>query len=224
MTYVFFFVAVRHSQKEQVIEDLEQYIDPSSSYIIALEISKHSHQDISGEHFHFAIKDMTDKQYDAYRKTILVKKYQLRGQAKDGLSRQYGRTKKVRDETKFLAYTVKDNNYICKNIFLHNIQEYIDASYPRNDKFDFTKDLFVHLQKMPNLYIKTYTGTAHSTIDFYPLEKEVLDFHMKHPYNIKSNKILLLNKLRYYVLSYLQTFHIHFVDCILSYLHNPQIL
>jgi len=228
MTFTFFFIAYPHGYETDVISDLEHYIDVSQGYIIGLETSKTAHRDISGEHYHFAVQDMTDSQYDAYRKTILVKKYQLRGQASTAGSRQYGRIKKVRSEFRFLAYTLKDNNYRLRGIYLHNLQEYIEAAFPRNDKFDFVLDLHSHLQERQHRYIGYADGCLEdkicSRIDFYKLENMILDYHMEHPYNKKNDKTLLLNKLRFYVLQYLQKYHKLYASCIFQYLHNPQIL
>lgn len=217
--FLFFMVAQPHSLLETLINDLEKYLEACPQYIISSETSKDSHLDISGQHFHIATR-MTEKQYDSFRKTILVKKYSLRGQAKNGLPRQYGKVLKVRDETKFLQYTLKDKNYISKNINLKQIQEWIDASYPRQDKFDFMKELTIHLQQNRYRYIKSFSETQDTSIQLHILEEMVLEFHINHPYNIKQNKTLCLSRLRYYVNNYLQFNEKQYLNILLNYLKN----
>jgi len=139
-----FMAAIAHDQSANFVNYLEKYIDPMSPYVIGLETAKDSHQDTSGQHFHICC-NMTDKQYDSFRNTILVNHYKLRGQARDGRPRQYGSVRNVRDKTKMLQYTVKDQNIIYKNFSLEHIQELIDSSYHRPSKRDIRKEILKYL-------------------------------------------------------------------------------
>lgn len=128
------------------VQELETYLDPSASYVLAKETTKSAHKETQGQHFH-AYVEMTDKQYDSFRKTILVKKYNLSGQARNGKPRQYGRIKSIKDETKMLQYTCKDNNLITRNIDLEKIQEAIKNSYKKQDRKDFITEMMDYLGK-----------------------------------------------------------------------------
>ena len=108
---IFFMVALAHSEIEDFKNNLLQYIDVSGRYLIGMETAPDSHSATGGQHLHIAA-DMDAKQYDSFRKTILVKKYKLQGQAKDGHARQYGIVRKVRDEMKMMSYSCKDKTFV----------------------------------------------------------------------------------------------------------------
>lgn len=139
-----FMVALSHQEISTFENHLRDYIDASASYIIGMEVAKDSHQDTSGEHLHICV-DMAEKQYDSFRKSILVNKYKLAGQAKLGRPRQYGRIRKLRDYTKILCYTVKDTNIVYRGYTLEAIQELIDKSYPRPEKTDIAGEILREL-------------------------------------------------------------------------------
>lgn len=140
-----FFIALEHSFKEELIKDIESYLDDEARYILAMETVKDKHAETKGEHFHF-VGDMTDKQYDTFRKTIIVNKHKRQGVAKNGIGRQYGKIGKLRDETKLMSYTCKDGNIHYKNIDLKKIQELIQQSYHKEDREFPFKKLMEHLK------------------------------------------------------------------------------
>lgn len=111
MNYIFFYAQLLHSEAQTIEEIIKRYLYEGSNYIIGLEISPSSHHETQGEHMHFAVQ-MDAKQYHAFSTFAFTRKYKLRGRAIKGLPRQFGKIKQVRDETKFLAYTVKDKNII----------------------------------------------------------------------------------------------------------------
>jgi len=131
----FLYLAIAHSRKDELWEYLQNYCHPEARLILAWETSVKSHHETNGEHFHIAA-DMSDNTYEAFKKTIILKQYNLRGQARDGIGRQYGliSEKKVRDETKFLTYTIKNNNYFSKNIDIKTLQELYKESFIKEDK------------------------------------------------------------------------------------------
>lgn len=59
-------------------------------------------------HFHILFQG-TDKIYTLFSKRI-IEKFNLRGQAKSGKTRQYGKLKLIENIDKLMAYTVKDGN------------------------------------------------------------------------------------------------------------------
>lgn len=173
--YIFFMSAIAHSEIDNVEKMLQKYIDASASYIIAMETSKTAHTETKGEHLHFAVQ-MDDKQYDAFRHTCFNNTYKLRGRAINGAPRQYGKVKQIKDETKFLQYTVKDKNIIFKNIDLKTIQQYIANSYKKVDKGDMVQELMEHLVSMrPEIDIDPYDP---SQLQIDKIEIEILKYYM----------------------------------------------
>lgn len=204
---LFFFAQIAHDNVPTVQELLDTYIQDDASYIIAKEISKTSHKETNGEHLHFAV-DMTKKEYDAFRNTVLVKKYGLRGKAQKDLPKQYGTVKNVRDETKMLSYTVKDQNIIYKNIDLKTIQEYIEKSYKKKEKTTYQEELMAYLKTFPTGYFfqteqTFYTGSVEHEprIDFRKIQAEILQHWV-----LNASKPLSRCQLQFYTNLYLQ-FH-----------------
>ena len=79
-------------------------------YIVGLEKSENTHQETNGEHFHFCV-EMTELDYNKYRKRCFIDKFGLRGQAKLGQPRQYGKVKQIENIVRMKAYTIKDGNF-----------------------------------------------------------------------------------------------------------------
>lgn len=214
---LFFMAAIKHSEKDNIINYIEKYMDTDGGYLIALETSQTSHSDTSGEHFHFAV-DMNKENYDKFRKTVLVNHYRLRGQAKNGQPRQYGVIKNVRDETKFLTYMCKEknlNNIYYKKKDLKIIQEYITNSYTKPDKklyenilMDFLLDNQAQFSRN-NAYDNTsnykYVDNQYiPDININMLEELVLKHYINNQEGIQ--KVLCISRLRYYVTMYLQRY------------------
>lgn len=204
----FFMAAAPHSVAFHT--DLEGYLDASAAYIVAKEVSKTSHKETNGEHFHVAA-DMSDKQYDSFRNTILKKKYNLRGKATKDKPRQYGIVKDVRDETKFLHYTVKSQNIIYRNIDLKTIQDYISKSYIKEEKKDFQQMLLEHLLFYPPDYFLQELRTQNLKLGDNPevewneiisvdkIQVEIVEFNM-----LKGSKPLCRSRLQFYTNLFLQ--------------------
>lgn len=203
---------IAHKDEPDVREHLEKYITQEARYIIAKETAKGAHKETNGEHLHFAV-DMTKSEYDAFRKTVLVNKYKLRGKAEKDKPRQYGIVKNVRDEMKMLQYTVKDNNIERRNIDLKTIQEYIEKSYKKEDKRCFCQDLMDYLKSLSHSYIVDTPKTQNqlvngvmSTVDvkeinFRRIQADILEFWV-----LNSSKPLSRSQLQFYTNMYLQ-FH-----------------
>ena len=218
MDYTFFFAAINHDLSAQVVKTLEAYIEPSASYIIALEVSKGCHLKTNGEHFHFAVQ-MSDERYKLFYKTF-CNRFKLAGKNnKKGWS-YWGKIdkKNIRNETKFLSYTVKDNNLITRNMDETLLQQYLDDSFQKKDYLD---ELMTHLEELCatcNTIFESCPSTAQTyPINVVQLEKQIMIHHIRN----NPNKVLMPNKLFYYALTFLQHYsHLTTYDQIYGYMKN----
>lgn len=197
-----FFVALDHFNKDEFVKDIESYLDDEAKYIIAMEIAKDKHVETKGEHFHF-VGDMTEKQYDSFRKTVLVKKYQRQGVARNGVGRQYGKIGKIRDETKLMQYTCKDNNIIYRKIDLKTIQELIVSSYKKEDRQFPFKELLEHLKANNASYYEAL-GWSHQlddhSVQYDKIEFDIIQFYLD---NSTCEKILTKSQIKSITTKYL---------------------
>lgn len=197
-----FFVVLEHSYKDEFVKDIESYLDDDAKYIIAMEVAKDKHIETKGQHFHF-VGDMKDKQYDTFRKTILVKKYTRQGVARNGIGRQYGKIGKIRDETKLMQYTCKDNNIIYRKIDLKTIQDLISSSYKKEDRQFPLKELLEHLKANT----PSYYGELgwHHTLDDHHVHYDKIEFDIIQFYldNSTCEKILTRSQIKSITTKYL---------------------
>lgn len=175
-----FIIVASHDLSGQIIEDIEKYIDPSASLLVALETALGVHTFSDGQHYHIFV-DMTMKQYDSFRKTILVNKMRLQGQAKNGIGRQYGIVRKIRDESKMLQYTVKDNNIYFRNFDLKKIQDAILESYHSKSPKEFLRELMLYLLQTDYSLMDTglLPGVSSPEIDFKAIELNIIAFYVQ---------------------------------------------
>ena len=214
-----FFIALEHSFKDELLKDIEGYLDTSASYILVMETVKDKHSETKGQHFHF-VGDMTDQQYDSFRKTVIVNKFKRQGVAKNGIGRQYGKVKKIRDEMKLLQYTVKDQNIIYKNIDLKTIQELIQGSYKKEDRLFPFEELMAHLKENSPRYYNKRSGEYHQHIDcdFRLIETDIIKFYLEHS---KCEKIITKSQLKSITTRYLMYYSTYRnIDDIYNYIHN----
>jgi len=191
-----FMIALPHTYDDTLWSHLCKYSTETTRIIMAKEISKKSHQDISGHHFHVYV-EWEDKTWEAFKKTILIKTYQLRGQAKDGLPRQYGRVTKIKDDVKMIAYTIKCNDYKQTNVDQSYLDEiYKNESFEKEDKKDYQETLMEHLLAVRETFI---VADHDNPIKIYDLAEEILRHHMEN-----KEKPLCRTKLEYYIEFYLQ--------------------
>lgn len=205
-------LAYPHDQSSNLINDLKSYIDPSAQLLVALETCKKSHIQTKGQHYHIIVNPMTEKQYDAYRKSILVNKYKLSGQAKDGKPRAYGRVKDIRDQTKIISYTLKDKNIYFENYDLKTIQDYIEKSFPRKQKpKDFVSSLMEYLVKKDSTF---YEHDAHP--QYSRIEKSILQYYISENIGTPVSKTTLRSLTTRYLM-----YHAHVeLDTIYFYIHS----
>lgn len=93
-------------------------------YLIGFESDKY-------DHFHVLFQG-DNKIYTNFSKKI-VEKFKLRGKAKDGKSRQYGKVKEIESVEKMAAYTLKDGN-IRTNMSEKDLEKYRSISYKKNEE------------------------------------------------------------------------------------------
>lgn len=174
MTYQFWFVAITHDKVDDYIRHLEKYVDPSSSYIVAKETAKGVHHETNGQHIHVAAQ-IDDTKYNLLHDNVHKKQLKLKCKAGGGVGKQVGRIKKnIRDETKFLSYTVKDKHIIYENIDLKTIQDYIEKSYPKDDPWEEQIINYFHKQyREPDGWTFILQG-----LDTSQLEDLVIEFYI----------------------------------------------
>lgn len=95
---------------------------PIGGYVIAHEAEPYSH-------FHFLV-EMEEDDYTRFRKRVFIDKLKLRGQARNGEPRQYGKVANIEDFDKMLSYTVKDSN-IRSNLSDETLSDAIDKSFKK---------------------------------------------------------------------------------------------
>lgn len=193
-----FFIALPHSYSDELWENLKKYTQPTERLVLAKEISKKSHLDISGEHFHILAEWTTDK-YEAFKKTIIDKTYKLCGKAvKDG-HRKYGIVRQIRDLDKMLSYTIKGNDFRQQNYTEDEITEALENSFEKDDPKAYQEVLMEHLKNIRNAFIRITDMGQPYHIEIIKIEEEILRHHMEN-----KDKPLCKSKLEYYTNYYLQ--------------------
>ena len=188
----FFFMAIKHCETDNLWESLKKYTNTNARILMASETANGVHEDTSGQHFHIAI-DMDDKQYDSFKKTVILKKYNLNGRAKDGKGKQYGcvNPAKIRDQWKLLCYTVKDKNVKTQNIELDILQNMVDQSYPKLDSKSDEELLMIHLQnERPELGAEWCAKVGEISPEC--IEKEIISYYIDNDRAIGKSQLKTL--------------------------------
>lgn len=128
--YIAFFIACDSSFNDYVMDSVQEFLITPNIYLCAVETCKHAHKQHCGNHIHFLIST-SNKRYKAFIQH-LKKTIPLRGQAKDGLSRTYGKVQEqIRDLMLMGAYTLKSQQQYKTNIPQKIIDEMIEISYSK---------------------------------------------------------------------------------------------
>ncbi len=132
-SHLAFFGAIPHSQIDYLNEVLQEY--SIGEYVLCGETTTDAHKETQGEHFHFVVQ-MSLKDYHKFSKRIFIDKYKLRGVAKKGLPRQYGKVKVIENLAKMKAYTVKggDKALIRTNLSCTELDALILESFQNEEK------------------------------------------------------------------------------------------
>lgn len=141
--WIAFFFALKHEYEEYVLNALKEKTS-LCGYIVALETATDSHKETNGEHFHFVCQ-MTEKDYHALAQRF-IKNFNLKGQAKLGKGRQYGKVKKIENIELMKAYTVKDGN-VRTNLTDKELERLKAMSYEKNEKLKIKEELMDFLNK-----------------------------------------------------------------------------
>lgn len=186
------FYAVTHEFKDKFMDIVKKYV--TRCFIVAMERSKTSHKETNGEHFQ-CIFDMEETTYGNMNKT-LIKEFSLRGQARNGLGRQYGKVTKdkINDIELACIYTTKEGNVIS-NIEKKQIQEWYEKSYMKKQLFDINamvehvKSFHYEQEGNEYLYIADY---------LQKVKIQIIKYHLE--YNIMlPRKNILSDYIRYYI-------------------------
>lgn len=169
------FYAIHHQFKDKFMEIIKRYC--TKCFIVALERAKNTHKETEGEHFQ-CIFDLEETTYGNMNKA-LIKEFNLRGQAKNGLGRQYGKiTKdKINDIELACIYTTKEGNVIS-NIEKDQIQEWYEKSYVKKQVFQIRLlveylDSFHYYQNEDTFYFADYLEKIKEHIIEYHLEYKI---------------------------------------------------
>ena len=205
------FYAIQHQFKDKFMEILKKYC--TKCFIVALEKSKNTHKETNGEHLQCII-DMEEVTYGNMNKA-LIKEFNLRGQAKDGLGRQYGKiTKdKINDIEQACIYTTKEGNVIS-NIDKYQIQQWYEKSFIKKRIFYITKlveylDTFYYYQDEREFYFSDMIEKIKEHIIEYYLDYKIelprrnvfydhIRYYLSHSDKIKNK----LEILKYYYRNY----------------------
>lgn len=212
MDYHFGFADIEHKFKDNLIEMMSEY--DIKKYIIALEKveGKKTHIETKGEHIHFVI--YTDPKIFKRFKETLKNKYLLSG--KNGKTGRYAgwiNKDKVKDEHKFMSYTVKDDNVVWKGFTDDEIQKLKEDSFQKQDTL--IDELMKHLQANrfelrkepePQYLNKFQQPHFQQKYDLGMLEIEILRFHMK------KEKRICKSQLKNLTLTYLQLYWVERFD------------
>jgi len=164
----------------QYLEDtLQEY--NIGNYLIGHEISPY-------EHYHFLV-EMTTADYHLFAERVFRKKFKLRGRAKDGNPRQYGKIKNIEDLEKLKSYTIKDGNY-RSNMPEQDVAKYFETSYKKTEKKKIYEEISEHLEENYD-FIFTYSNKYAQTTEMHYEENQ-------HQYikNIRNIKLNIINYLR----------------------------
>jgi len=190
-----FYLVMRHTMAEDVKKAIEQYTTSLTKYLITAERCKNSHKETDGEHFHVVI-DWEEKTYNKFKRDIITKIWKLKGQARDGIGRQYGK-EKVENEEDMISYVLKDqvlldNNIpnICFQVYtLEYLIERLNESYKKEDKYTLMDEVMNHLKIMP--------CNCHP-IDIWKIQLTILEYWIKN-----SNKTITKSTLNHLTIRFL---------------------
>lgn len=161
-----FYLALRHSEDTWVHEHVVRHC--KGQYLISKEKASGVHHETAGEHFHICA-NMTDQDYHKLMKNV-KDKYKLSGRAKDGIGKQYGKIKDIKNNIKLLAYCIKDGDYVT-NIPPEQIEEIKKHSYKvdeeANKKVKKTKDW---VETVANHIKETYPNKQWNLDDYRDMD------------------------------------------------------
>lgn len=202
LEYIAFMCAAHHLNYDYLEQTLKEY--PIGLYLIAAEKATDSHIETNGEHFHFLVQ-MTDTDYHKYSKRVFKDKLKLRGQAKDGKPRQYGRVKKIEDVTRMAAYTIKQGN-IRTNMTEAQLAAYKAVTFVAKEQQSFDEELYEYLSNNAVQTIDTglEVNKGMRLISYNSIGLYVIKFIRQHKNRISVNRAKIEKYIRTYQMYYLK--------------------
>ncbi len=200
-----FFLALRFSQFEEIQEKLQHYLEPDSSYLVVGEKSEETHHISEGEHFHFLV-NFSEKSYKNFTKHF-IEKYSLRGCAKDGKARQYGKIKKIKDLERLLSYMLKDrstDNPLFTNFENEQIDAWAEKSFKKHSKKTYLENMARKLTEQ----VQKSTPRCDMTlgINMERLQRLLFSIHLEEQKEFDSKKAITKSQL-YSLANYWVQFH-----------------
>lgn len=196
LEYIAFMCAAFHINYDYLEQTLKEY--PIGLYLIAAEVTKDSHKETNGEHFHFLVQ-MTDSDYHKFSKRAFKDKLNLRGIARDGFPRQYGRVKKIEDISRMAAYTIKQGN-IRTNMTESQLNAYKAVTFTAKEQMSFEEELYEYMVNNN----KKESGAI--IIEFPLLATQVITFTRQHKSKQYINRQKIDKYVRYYQTHYLKEY------------------
>lgn len=186
-----FFVA--HNHKNDWLQEFLETIEKTepTCILVSREIAFESHKETNGEHYHFFVnyKDGVNVEniWRNCKENILKKKYGLRGQAKDGIGKQFGKENKdFRNITDFIRYVIKDNDYdiyisndsgINKKEFqkqINDLPPWIETLSSDKQKEAVFKSCITHLRNVPHLDDPFRYNRKHNAVVVDSVDERIL--------------------------------------------------
>jgi hypothetical protein len=131
MEYIAFMCHTTLEHFDYLEETLQEY--NIGTYFIGYEAQPY-------EHYHFLV-EMNNDDYVKFRKRVFIDKLKLRGQAKQGQPRQYGKINNIKDIEKMKSYTIKEGNYRTNLVSQDELSEILEKSFSKQEKIDKEKEI-----------------------------------------------------------------------------------
>lgn len=207
MEWISFYCCLPLEELDYLEKTLKEY--KIGDYLITHEVSQSSHKLTDGSHFHFVVQ-MSTKDYDAYVKKIFKTKYKLKGQARNGIGKQYGRVKDLRNAELMKSYALKDNGEFRTSLSDVLLEELRSKSYKKVDRVkedkDMKKDLMEYLLEQEQiLHNKYYDKDPYGkyVIDPTQIRIKLISFFRNHPtYRPNLNRSMIDRYINYFLLYY----------------------
>ncbi len=122
-TFIAFMCHIQKEYYDYLESTLQEY--DIGQYLIGYEASPY-------EHYHFLVQ-MSTADYHLFAERVFRKKFKLRGRAKDGNSRQYGKMKQIDDFNRLASYSIKDGDF-RSNMSETDVQKYFEKSFKKHEK------------------------------------------------------------------------------------------
>lgn len=195
-----FFAAIRHEQKDEVFDLLNEYT--IGGYIIGYEISPDAHKETEGHHMHFVVQ-ISSHDYHNFSER-LKRKYNLRAKALKDKPRQFGALGKIEKLEKLKAYTIKDGDY-RSNLSDKELESLAAQAYKKETIYTEWEKLVQHLDGVgwPTGHCtQTFINAGSTAFAEYArsLRYAVIEFHVKNKTNKGLTKSSVESAQRKYVM------------------------